>query len=157
MPHASHDTAPEMRTLTIDLTVYYTLLLPRGAHDSPPALLLALHGWGQTAKRFITDFDRLRDRNILVVAPQGPHQFYLDLSTRKIGFNWLTAYDKERAIADINGYLARLLAVLNEEHPYDASRIFLLGFSQGVPMAYRFAISSFTWRMRSRQQAHLAR
>jgi len=127
--------------LTIDLTVYYAVQPPDKTHTQAPALLLALHGWGQHCKRFLKAFQPLRDRNVLVAAPQAPHQFYVSLSPKKVGFNWLTLYHRDQGIADVNGYLARLLGVLQERYPYDPARIFLLGFSQGVSMAYRFAVS----------------
>jgi len=125
--------------ITIDFTAYYALQLPAGEGGAPPPLILGIHGWGQNCRRFMRDFDGLRKHGIQMLAAQGPHQFYLDLSTKKVGFNWLTVYDRPRAIEDVNHYLARLLEQVLPQAPYDPSRIWILGFSQGVSMAYRFA------------------
>ncbi len=133
---------PDMRPITIELTAYYAVLPPEPRIDSrPPKLLLLLHGWGQRADRFIQDFIPLCARNVLVVAAQAPHQFYLDMLQTKVGFNWLTRYEKENSIRDVNGYLDRLLVELQASEPYDPSSVFVLGFSQGSSVAYRFALS----------------
>ena len=77
-----------------------------------------------------------------MVAPQGPDQFYLDLmGGEKVGFNWLTNYDKPTRIADVNAYLAKLVAHASDHVEFDPKRIYVLGFSQGVSMAWRFAVS----------------
>ncbi|MBI3117292.1 MAG: dienelactone hydrolase family protein [Candidatus Hydrogenedentes bacterium] len=126
---------------TINLTVYYALQRPSSPDSALPAVLLALHGWGQNCKRFLRDFRPLEAHNILVVAPQAPHQFYLDMATKKVGFSWLTIYERTQAILDVNQYLRRLLDHIAQDTPYDPARVFLLGFSQGSSMAYRFAVS----------------
>lgn len=127
--------------LSIDFTVYYALQLPTVKSQELPSVLLALHGWGQSCKRFIRDFYALREKNIIVVAPQAPNQFYLDVATRKVGFNWLTLFDRQQAISDVNKYLNRLLDVVQHHANYDPRRVVLMGFSQGSSMAYRFGIS----------------
>ena len=134
-------THPEVHPFSINFTVYYTTQEPDQTYQEAPALLLAVHGWGQNAKRFIRDFKPLQDRNILIIVPQGPHQFYLDPGIKKVGFNWLSAYEKENSINDINHYFASLIQSVGENTPFDKNRIFLLGFSQGVSMASRFAVS----------------
>ena len=128
-------------TLSIDFTAYYGLMPPDGPGEERPALLVALHGWGENYRSMLKKLRPLRERAVLTVAPQGPHQFYLDVSSRKVGFNWLTVYDRDRAIADVNGYLARLIGALKATEVFDDERIFVLGFSQGSAMAYRFCVS----------------
>jgi polyhydroxybutyrate depolymerase len=130
--------------LIIDFTVYYAVQPPARAVEAPPALLLALHGFGQKCRGFLRQFARLRDQNILVAAPQGPHQLYMQMEPKKVGFNWLTVYEKERSIADFVGYINRLIERLSDTHRFDPARIFILGFSQGSSMAYRFAASQTT-------------
>ena len=128
-------------TLKIDFTAYYGLMPPEGPREEQPALLIALHGWGENYRSMLKKLRPLRERAVLTVAPQGPHQFYLDVSSRKVGFNWLTVYDRDRAIADVNAYLARLIASLKDREVFDGGRVFVLGFSQGSSMAYRFCVS----------------
>lgn len=130
-----------VRQLAIESTAYYCVQAPNDAHTARPKTLIALHGFGQKCKGFIRNFAPLRDRNILVVAPQGPHQFYMQLEPKKVGFNWLTIYEKENSIRDFAGYMNRLLDTLASENEHMRDSIYLLGFSQGVSMAYRFAVS----------------
>lgn len=133
---------PEIHKLVSEFTVYYSVQVPEKEHADPPALLIALHGFGQNCQRILRDLVPLRERNILIVAPQGPDQFYLDLmGGEKVGFNWLTSYDKATRIADVNAYLARAVEKAGEHGTFDRNRIFILGFSQGVSMAWRFAVS----------------
>ncbi len=131
-----------VESLTIDFTAYYAVQAPQTPREKAPALLLALHGWGQRCDTFLQRFRRLREQNMVVLAPQGPHQFYLDPPAKRVGFSWLTAYERARSIDDINAYLKRLLDVLAGRIAYDRDRIYVLGFSQGVSMAYRFALFS---------------
>ena len=126
--------------MTIEHSVYYATLEPRGDAENPP-LLIALHGFAQRCNRFIAWFDALRDHGVLVVAPQGQHQFYLDIASKKVGFNWLTVYERDQSIADFIGYMRRLIERIGKTRTFDPERVFILGFSQGVSMAYRFAVS----------------
>jgi len=137
------DAPDNVEKLRTEVTAYYGLQLPSAPSEALPALLLAIHGWGQNAPRFLRDFDVLRAHNVVVAAPQGLHQFYLDPGTKKVGFNWLTAYDRQQAIDDTNRFLAKLLDTIEERHPFDRSKVFLLGFSQGSAMAWRFAVSDW--------------
>jgi phospholipase/carboxylesterase len=65
----------------------------------------------------------------------------MQLEPKKVGFNWLTIYEKERSINDFLGYMKRLVDRLCQDEAIDRSRIFVLGFSQGGAMAYRLAVS----------------
>ena len=130
-----------VRQLAIETTAYYCVQAAAGGGTTPPRTLIALHGFGQKCKGFMRDFAPLRDRNILVVAPQGPHQFYMQLEPKKVGFNWLTIYEKENSIRDFVAYMDRLLDALDAQYGPVRDTVFLLGFSQGVSMAYRFASS----------------
>ncbi|NUM56020.1 MAG: hypothetical protein HUU46_20465 [Candidatus Hydrogenedentes bacterium] len=131
----------EVRRLTIEMTAYYCVQTPNGDHTAPRKTLISLHGFGQKCRGFVRNFAPLRERNILVVAPQGPHQFYMQLEPKKVGFNWLTIYEKETTIRDFVGYMGRLLDTLEGEFGKVRDNLFLLGFSQGVSMAYRLAAS----------------
>ncbi len=127
--------------LVVDFTVYYSVLRPAKAIDGSVPLLIALHGYGQKCKGFARWLRPLREHGILVAAPQGPHQIYMQMEPKKVGFNWLTIYEKERSINDFLGYMKRLVDRLCEKEDIDLSRVFVLGFSQGAAMAYRLAVS----------------
>ena len=130
-----------VRQLAIEMTGYYCVQTPRAGHAGPPRTVIALHGFGQKCKGFMRNFAPLRDRNILVITPQGPHQFYMQLEPKKVGFNWLTIFEKENSIRDFVGYMNRLLDTLDTQYGRVRENVFLLGFSQGVSMAYRLAAS----------------
>lgn len=121
-------------------TSYYAVQKPEMITEKTP-LIVALHGWGQRSAPFLKTLSPLKGIGALVVAPQAPHQFYMDTATKKVGCNWLTAYQKEQSIEDINRYLDTLIKHLVTEYKLIAPRIFLMGFSQGASVAYRFAVS----------------
>lgn len=127
--------------LAIDFTVYYSVLRPDPALSSAPPLLIALHGYGQKCKGFARSLASIREQGILLAAPQGPHQIYMQLDPKKVGCNWLTMYEKENSIRDFIGYMTLLNARLHERESFDHNRIYVLGFSQGGAMAYRLAVS----------------
>lgn len=131
----------DVHPLVIDFTVYYSVLRPDKRETGSVPLLIALHGYGQKCKGFLRTFTPLRARGMLLAAPQGPHQIYMQLDPKKVGFNWLTIYEKEQSIKDFAGYMRRLVDNLHDRESFDASRIFVLGFSQGGAMAYRLAVS----------------
>ena len=123
--------------LKIEKTAYYSLQEPAFRRQETPPLLLALHGYGQLAEKFLQTFAPLKNRNLTIVAPQAPNQFYLKLVPKIIGSTWLTKFERDTAIADFLAYMHTLLAHLQAEIDFNPQAVFLLGFSQGVSMAYR--------------------
>jgi len=121
-------------------TAYYALQIPEKGIGLNTTALLVLHGWGQNARSFIRKFAPLVRQDILVIAPQAPHQFYLDIETRKVGFGWMTSFDRDRAIADVVAGLDAILDAVEAEHETGPLRPCVLGFSQGVSIAWRYAI-----------------
>jgi phospholipase/carboxylesterase len=117
-------------------TVYYAVHAPD--QSGPHPVLIVLHGFGQRADEFIEIFEPLASRGILVAAPQAPHQFYPQFPSREVGFSWLTRYERDQSIADFIGYMRQFIDLLQRELNADLSRLYVLGFSQGVSMAYRF-------------------
>lgn len=132
---------PVFGTFRVPRSVYYGVWEPVGTRDAPPALLLAFHGYGQSANSFLQPLKAARERNVLVVAPQAPNQFYWQQGSTAVGFTWLTRYQREHSLADNRAYLTELMRVLPKQYDYDPDRVFALGFSQGVAMAFRFAES----------------
>lgn len=130
-----------LQFLSVPSTAYYGIQLPEGGVNPETEVLIALHGWGQSSRSFLRKFSSLKSQNILVIAPQAPHQFYLDRETRKIGFGWLTAFDRRRAIPDVIRGLDLVFSRVMGELGLSPITPFILGFSQGVSMAYRYAIS----------------
>lgn len=119
----------ETRHLSIPRRQRYAV---RGEETAPSELWMVLHGYGQTAPRFLGQFEGLDDGSRLLVAPEGLHRHYLDEEERKVGASWMTSEDRLTDIEDYVGYLdllhGRVLSAL--ERP--PASIVALGFSQGV-------------------------
>lgn len=132
---------PAFGTFRVPRSYYYGAWEPAPGFNEPPALLLAFHGYGQSANSFLQPLKPARERNVLVVAPQAPNQFYWQPGSNAVGFTWMTRYQRENSLADNRAFLAELMLVLPKQYAYDPERVYALGFSQGVAMAFRFAES----------------
>ena len=121
--------------MQISHTVYYSVQVPE--QKGPHPLLIVLHGFGQVADQFIKVFEPLGQKGILVAAPQAAHQFYTHLKKGQVGFSWLTRYERDRSVVDFVAYMEQFYKLLQETCEVDSQRVFMLGFSQGVSMAYR--------------------
>ena len=127
----------QINRMPIQFSSYHSVQIPNGDYPDPPALIIATHGYGQSCKGFIKHFAPFRDKNMLVVAPQGMNQFYW--KNGRPGFSWMTRYMREYTITDNLDYMMQLYENIKEEYGFDPEKVFLLGFSQGVAMAFRFA------------------
>jgi len=101
-------------------------------------VLVGFHGYMENAAN---QMKRLEDipgaAAWTLVAIQGLHRFYRG-RTDEVVASWMTREDREDAIADNLAYVAAALDLA----PHDrTSRIVYAGFSQGVPMAFRAAVS----------------
>ncbi|MDP4798585.1 MAG: serine hydrolase family protein [Crocinitomicaceae bacterium] len=102
--------------------------------DGKKHILLALHGYGQLSQYFYRKFHALENDFGLVI-PEGPHRFYLEGSSGRVGASWMTKEWRAQDIEDNNRYLLQLIEKVQLENP-DA-RLHLLGFSQGGATAAR--------------------
>ncbi len=98
-------------------------------------LFIALHGYGQLAPFFIRKFDVLKDE-FYVIAPEGPHRFYLSGSSGRVGASWMTKEDRMDDIEDNLHWLTQLFHETISKKSYKS--ITLLGFSQGAATAARW-------------------
>ncbi len=121
--------------LTVPKTVYYAIQVPET--PGPWPVLLALHGFGQTAAEFTSELSALSRRGILLAVPQAPHHFYVNMTKRRVGFTWLTRFERDRTVADVVEYLGRFFDIVKQGFEIDPERVDVLGFSQGVSIAYR--------------------
>jgi predicted esterase len=106
-------------------------------------LWVVLHGYAQTAERFLRDFTVLENGSTLIVAPEALSRFYLETTLegrhgQVIGANWLTREDRDTDLADHLRYLDQLLHHLMDGFGTWRPRLSLLGFSQGSVMAARW-------------------
>ncbi|SHH48057.1 alpha/beta hydrolase [Winogradskyella jejuensis] len=96
---------------------------------------LVFHGMGYLSQYFLKYFKGLnRDENYLV-APQAPSKYYIQPKMH-VGANWLTRDNTEVEMQNILNYLDAVLVA--EDIPTDKNLI-ILGYSQGVSIATRYA------------------
>lgn len=111
---------------------YYTF----GNRQAREAILV-LHGYGQLAYYFLQKFALPELSDYLVVAPEGPHRFYLDGTSGRVGASWMTKEWREQDLAFNQEYLQKLVEKLSNEYP-TITTWNLVGFSQGGATAARF-------------------
>lgn len=108
-------------------------------------LWIALHGYSQLAKRFLRRFQALATPDRCIVAPEALNRYYSEYAPgfhapdARIGATWMTKEDRAAEIADYVAYLDALHAQLLAERAEPPARTVLLGFSQGVATAARWA------------------
>src|SRR5258707_6339251 len=124
--------------LTVGRTArYYTLGEPG---PDVRQVWVVCHGYGQLAGRFVRHFEPIADASRLIVAPEGLSRFYLDSGMHeRVGATWMTREDRLADIEDYVGYLDALhAAVFRQVHP-GSVQLVVMGFSQGVATAARWA------------------
>lgn len=112
---------------------YFTSEVSAENTDKP--ILIALHGYGQLAQYFIQKF-KILESTYSIVAPEGPHRFYLNGTSGRVGASWMTKEAREIDIFDNLNWLQDLLAKLQAKDPN--RKVSLLGFSQGGATAARW-------------------
>lgn len=110
---------------------YITIGNPKKASK----LLIVLHGYGQLVEYFVRKFDGLNE-DILIVAPEGMHRFYLKGSSGRVGASWMTKEAREADIRDNIHWLNELNELIQKEQSFE--KTILLGFSQGGATAARW-------------------
>ena len=105
------------------------------SENSSKNLLVTLHGYGQLAAFFIKKFNACSN-NYTILAPEGPHRFYKNGYSGRVGASWMTKEAREDDIKDNINWLTEWLKDHLKENKYD--KIILLGFSQGGATAARW-------------------
>jgi predicted esterase len=123
----------------IETRIHGRYLLSPGRTAGSP-LLLGFHGYGETADEHLR---RLRsipaaDR-WTIVSIQGLHQFYRR-RTNEVVASWMTRQNREFAIADNIAYVSGVVRELVLDNS-PGTTVVTCGFSQGVAMAYRAAVT----------------
>lgn len=119
---------------------YYT----RGAAAQAREVWFACHGYGQLARYFLRRFEPLDDGSRLLVAPEALSRFYLgdpggSHAHARVGATWMTREDRLREIDDYLGYLDAVYREVMAAGVPPGARVVVLGFSQGVATACRWA------------------
>lgn len=110
-----------------------------GAWDQPAQLTwLCLHGYGMLAQYFIKNFAEIDDGNNLFIAPEAPNRFYLNGTYGRVGATWMTKEEREDDIADIIQYIDQVHQTLSATQQ---AQLVALGFSQGTPSVFRWAVA----------------
>lgn len=121
---------------------YWTTGDPEGADD----VWFVLHGYMQLARRFLRRFEPIAGPGRLIVAPEGLSRFYVRSGGGRhgaesvVGASWMTREERLTEIADYVAYLDRLGERLFERIGRGSVRLVVLGFSQGVATAARWAV-----------------
>lgn len=130
------------RTLTARINLYYDLHRPSSA---PAPLLVALHGYGANKRQMMREAQLMAPEGFAIASLQGFHQHMKEPrelgGPLRFGFGWLTNFHPEESVAIHHRVLINLLSELVEEGVADATRVFLLGFSQSCALNYRFAFT----------------
>ncbi len=101
---------------------------------------IALHGWTETADVFIRNFRHLLRPDTVVIAPEALNRFYLGNEPDNVGTTWMTRRDRLHEIADYVYYLDQVYSSVVAQVPRSQFQLHLLGFSQGVATAWRWAM-----------------
>jgi len=121
----------------------HRLTVPRAARafllggEAAAEAWVVLHGYGQLASRFLRGFESLATPARLLVAPEGLSRFYLDAGTGRVGASWMTKEDRAAEMEDYLRYLDKVRTELIPPVP-----LTVLGFSQGVATAARWAVAT---------------
>ena len=134
--------SPDPIALEVPAQVHGHVLL-RVPAGEPPAggwpLLAGFHGYAETAEKHLAQLETIPGtEGWALCAVQALHAFYT--RGNEVVAGWMTRFAREQAIADNTAYVAAALAAARGQLGAAGSgRLALLGFSQGVAMAYRAA------------------
>lgn len=119
---------------------YYVVGTPSAATTD---VWIVLHGYGQLAEPFARACAPTFADTRVIVAPEALSRFYLDEPFKRhgpdspVGASWMTVQDRQSEITDYVGYLEQLAATV--KGAATNAKLTVLGFSQGVAAACRFA------------------
>ena len=131
---------PEHHIFRTGLVCRYTIHIPDPL-PARPLIVLALHGYGQTAAVMLKLSSILFGEKPVIASLQAPNQHYLSFSApdSAIGYNWGTRDNWESSIKLHHEMLLQVLQELNARFGQGPERTLLVGFSQPVGLNYRFA------------------
>jgi predicted esterase len=99
---------------------------------------IVLHGYGQLASYFLRSFSSLDEQEHYVLAPEGPHRFYLSGFAGRVGASWMTKEDRLTDITDYVTYLDAFYKEVLQQFNRDEVTVNVLGFSQGAATVSRW-------------------
>jgi predicted esterase len=124
---------------TIQTTTHGRYLVAASAPSSP--LIVGFHGYAESADTQMTRLQAIHGLDAwTAISVQGMHRFY-ERRTDTVVASWMTRQDRELAIADNVAYVAAIIDAESNAHQA-ATGVVYAGFSQGVAMAFRAAVTS---------------
>ena len=134
---------PIEHCLVQEFACYYDLYVPDGAQPKP--LVIALHGYGGDKSSMMKVMRRINESDFVIAALQGPHH-HLVMPTKEKpalgqGFGWLSNFKADESVALHHRLIKQVIAEQTAAGTIDATRVFLLGFSQAVSVNFRFAFT----------------
>lgn len=124
-------------SLSVQRTAHFYTLGQPGDHIK--RMVLACHGYGQAADRFLEKFRGLDDGHTLIIAPEGLSRFYWGGFDGEVVASWMTRGDRLDEINDYSNYLTLLLDLYRKQCPNHIPLV-LFGFSQGCATIMRWAM-----------------
>jgi predicted esterase len=104
------------------------------------SVLVGFHGYGESADDQLPRLVAIPGSDDwILVSIQGLYRFY-ERRTNRVVASWMTRQDRDLAIADNVMYVSHVLKEVLEGRTADV--IVFAGFSQGVSMAFRAAVSA---------------
>jgi predicted esterase len=129
------------RSLIVESTIateVHGRFLVRAQQSS--SVLIGFHGYGESADDQLPRLAAIPGSDDwILVSIQGLNRFY-DRRTERVVASWMTGQDRELAIADNITYVSRVQKQVLEGRAVDV--MVFAGFSQGVAMAFRAAVSA---------------
>ena len=120
--------------ITVSKTArYYTL---GELSENTQQVWIVIHGFRQSAKDFLNEFEALANDTNFFVAPEALNRFYLTRQSREVGASWMTREDRLNEIKDYVNYLDTLYQSLGLTD--FKGQINALGFSQGASTLTRW-------------------
>ena len=130
---APQSVTTETRTIAVGTHGRYLIDL----HGGAAATLVGFHGYQENAAIHLAVLRRIAGtRAVNLISIQAVNRFYTRANVVVAG--WMTAEDRELAIADNIAYVAAVLHEVAGEIDLGGALLYC-GFSQGVAMAYRAA------------------
>ncbi len=126
------------RKLSVESTAYYYIELADGGAKRPAPALIGIHGYAQTGPEFVGLMRKIAPTRFAAVAPQGLNQLPVRTSGR-VAFHWMSSFEKADSIERNGLFLKLMIESLAKDGTIDPTRVYLLGFSQGASVAFRFA------------------
>jgi len=126
------------KSFHIPAEVHGSYIIQESKKSKPSPLLIGFHGYGETAEDQMKLLQKIPGmENWTACSVQALHPFYN--TRRKIGYSWMTSYDRELSIKENVEYVNRIVTEVKKNFPLSNTIVFH-GFSQGTNMACRAAL-----------------